>query len=88
MARRRFVKTDIAGVLKSFANRTYDQCGSFNYAAGVYESMLATVIADLPRHKQVECLALLQSANYNNRSVPGYAAGVDDFNTPTVQRVI
>jgi hypothetical protein len=68
MARRRFVKTDIAGVLKSFANRTYDQCGSFNYAAGVYESMLATVIADLPRHKQVECLALLQSANYSTQA--------------------
>jgi hypothetical protein len=65
MAKRRFVKTDIASVLKSFANRTYDQCGSFNYAAGIYESMLANVIADLPRHKQVECLALLQSANYN-----------------------
>jgi hypothetical protein len=68
MARRKFVKTDIAGVLKSFANRTYDQCGSFNYAAGVYESMLANVIADLPRHKQVECLALLQSANYSTQA--------------------
>jgi hypothetical protein len=68
MAKRRFVKTDIAGVLKSFANRTYDQCGSFNYAAGVYESMLANVIAELPRHKQMECLALLQSANYSTQA--------------------
>ena len=65
MARRRFVKTDIASVLKSFSNRTYEQALSHSYAAGYFESMLANVIADLPRHKQMECLALLQSANYN-----------------------
>ena len=65
MAKRRFVKTDIMGVLKSFSNRTYEQALSHSFAAGYFESMLATVIADLPRHKQVECLALLQSANYD-----------------------
>jgi|GEM_PF-4698693 len=65
MAKRRFVKTDIMGVLKSFSDRTYEQALSHSYAAGYFESMLANVIADLPRHKQVECLALLQSANYN-----------------------
>lgn len=65
MAKRRFVKTDIMGVLKSFSNRTYEQALSHSYAAGYFESMLANVIADLPRHKQVECLALLQSANYD-----------------------
>ena len=65
MAKRRFVKTDIMGVLKSFSNRTYEQALSHSYAAGYFESMLANVLADLPRHKQVECLALLQSANYS-----------------------
>jgi hypothetical protein len=65
MAKRRFVKTDIASVLKSFSNRTYEQALSHSYAAGYFESMLANVIAELPRHKQMECLALLQSANYN-----------------------
>ena len=65
MAKRRFVKTDIMGVLKSFSNRTYEQASSHSFAAGYFESMLANVLADLPRHKQVECLALLQSANYN-----------------------
>ena len=65
MAKRRFVKTDIMGVLKSFSNRSYEQALSLSYAAGYFESMLANVIADLPRHKQVECLALLQSANYD-----------------------
>lgn len=69
MAKRRFVKTDIASVLKSFADRTYEQAASHSYAAGYFESMLATVIADLPRHKQVECLALLQSANYDTPAV-------------------
>ena len=68
MAKRRFVKTDIASVLKSFANRTYEQALSHSYAAGYFESMLANVIADLPRHKQVECLALLQSANYSTQA--------------------
>jgi hypothetical protein len=68
MARRRFVKTDIASVLKSFSNRTYEQALSHSYAAGYFESMLANVIADLPRHKQVECLALLQSANYSTQA--------------------
>ena len=65
MAKRRFVKTDIMGVVQSFSNRTYEQASSHSFAAGYFESMLATVIADLPRHKQVECLALLQSANYD-----------------------
>jgi hypothetical protein len=68
MAKRRFVKTDIASVLKSFSNRTYEQALSHSYAAGYFESMLANVIADLPRHKQVECLALLQSANYSTQA--------------------
>lgn len=65
MAKRRFVKRDIVSVLKSFSNRTYEQALSHSYAAGYFESMLANVLADLPRHKQVECLTLLQSANYN-----------------------
>ena len=65
MAKRRFVKRDIMGVLKSFSNRTYEQALSHSFAAGYFESMLANVLADLPRHKQVECLALLQSANYD-----------------------
>jgi len=68
MAKRRFVKTDIASVLKSFSNRTYEHALSHSYAAGYFESMLANVIADLPRHKQVECLALLQSANYSTQA--------------------
>jgi len=61
MAKRRFVKTDIAGVLKSFSERTYEQVLSHSYAAGYFESMLATVIADLPRNRQLECLKQLQS---------------------------
>ena len=65
MAKRRFVKTDIVSVLKSFSNRTYEQALSHSYAAGYFESMLANVLADLPRHKLVECLALLQAADYS-----------------------
>lgn len=65
MAKRKFVKADIVTVLKSFADRTYEQCGSHSYAAGYYESMLASVLAEMPRNKQVECLKQLQSTNYS-----------------------
>lgn len=64
MAKRKFVKSDIVSVLKSFSDRTYEQALSHSFAAGYLESMLANAIADMPRHKQIECLNSLQSANY------------------------
>ena len=64
MAKRKFVKSDIVSVLKSFSDRTYEQALSHSFAAGYLESMLANAIADMPRHKQLECLKSLQSANY------------------------
>jgi hypothetical protein len=64
MAKRKFVKSDIVSVLKSFSNRTYEQALSHSFAAGYLESMLASAIVDMPRHKQLECLKSLQNANY------------------------
>jgi len=64
MAKRKFVKSDIVSVLKSFSNRTYEQALSHSFATGFLESMLANAIVDMPRHKQLECLKSLQSANY------------------------
>jgi hypothetical protein len=64
MAKRKFVKADIVTVLKAFADRTYEQCGSHSYAAGYYEAMLAGVLAEMPRNKQIECLKQLQTTNY------------------------
>ena len=64
MAKRKFVKSDIVSVLKSFSERTYEQCKSHSFATGYLESMLANAIVDMPRHKQLECLKSLQNANY------------------------
>ena len=64
MSKRKFVIRDVQSVLRSFVERTREQSGSYSYSSGYLESMVAQLIADAPRHKQVECLNLLMSANY------------------------
>jgi hypothetical protein len=64
MSKRKFVIRDIQSVLRSFSERTREQSGSYSYSSGYLESMVAQLIADAPRHKQVECLNLLMSANF------------------------
>jgi hypothetical protein len=64
MAKRKFVIRDIQTVLRSFSERTREQSGSYSYSSGYLESMVAQLLADAPRHKQVECLSLLMSANF------------------------
>jgi hypothetical protein len=64
MSKRKFVIRDIQSVLRSFSERTRDQSGSYSYSSGYLESMVAQLLADAPRHKQVECLSLLMSANF------------------------
>ena len=61
MNKRKFVARDIHTIVNEFSKRTYEQSGSYAFAAGCLESMIVNLIADAPRHKQVECLALLQS---------------------------
>lgn len=36
--------------------------GSYAYATGLYESILASLVVDLPKHKQMEVIRSLQSA--------------------------
>jgi hypothetical protein len=62
--KRKFVTRDIRTIVNEFTKRTYEQSGTYAYPAGYLESMIVGLIADAPRHKQVECLASLQSANY------------------------
>ena len=62
--KRKFVVRDIRTIVTEFSKRTCEQSGSYSYPAGYLESMVINLIADAPRHKQVECLALLQSANF------------------------
>lgn len=65
MNKRKFVARDIQTIVGEFSKRTYEQSGSYAYSAGYLENMVINLIADAPRHTQVECLALLQSANYS-----------------------
>ena len=65
MKKRKFVARDIQTIVNEFSKRTFEQSGSYSYAAGYLESMIIGLIADVPRHKQVECLASLQSANFS-----------------------
>jgi hypothetical protein len=65
MNKRKFVARDIQTIVNEFSKRTYEQSGSYSYAAGYLESMIIGLIADAPRRTQVECLALLQSANFS-----------------------
>ena len=65
MTKRKFVARDIKTIVNEFSTRTFEQSGSYSYSAGYLESMIIGLLADAPRSKQVECLALLQCANYN-----------------------
>lgn len=65
MTKRKFTANDIRTIANEFSKRSFEQSGSYSYAAGYLESMLVTALADAPRRTQVECLALLQSANYS-----------------------
>lgn len=65
MNKRKFVARDIQTIVGEFSKRTYEQSGSYAYSAGYLESTVINLIADAPRHTQVEYLALLQSANYS-----------------------
>jgi hypothetical protein len=63
--KRKFVTRDIRTIVNEFSKRTHEQSGSYAYSAGYLESMIVGLIADAPRHKQVECLASFQSANFS-----------------------
>ena len=60
MAKRKFDKRDIQSVLKGFVDATYQEHGSHSFAAGYFESMLASILADSPRCKQVEAMNILR----------------------------
>ena len=60
MAKRKFEKRDIQSVLKGFVDATYQEHASHSFAAGYFESMLASILADSPRCKQVEAMNILR----------------------------
>lgn len=53
--------TEISTVLNEFIEVTHKHYGSMAYGAGVLQSQLAAVTADLPKHKQAEVLRIIQA---------------------------
>jgi hypothetical protein len=53
--------SEISAVAKEFSKVTRLHYDSYAYACGAYESILASIVADLPKHKQAEVLRNLQS---------------------------
>lgn len=53
--------SDIAAELRETSKVCLNTMGSYAYATGTYESILANLVADLPKHKQVEVMRILKS---------------------------
>lgn len=53
---------EIAAALRETSQVSMETKGSYAYATGVYESMIASLVADLPKHKQLEVIRGLESA--------------------------
>lgn len=54
--------TDIANELRDTSKVCMETMGSYAYATGTYESIIANLVADLPKHKQLEVVRVLESA--------------------------
>lgn len=59
--------TEIMTTLKQVSEVTYDKYNSHSYAAGVFESSLASLVADLPRHKQAEFIRHMEAMIKQNQ---------------------
>ena len=59
MAKRKIEKDEIKSALTSFIGATYQKFDSHSYATGYMESLLVSILVDMPRHKQVEVLTQL-----------------------------
>ena len=57
----KFTYSEIMTTLKQASEVTYNKYGSHSYAAGMYESSLASLVADLPRHKQAEFIRHMEA---------------------------
>lgn len=54
--------SEIATELRETSKVSMETKGSYSYATGTYESIIAGLVADLPKHKQLEVVRSLQSA--------------------------
>lgn len=53
---------DILVITNDFADMSYKDKGSFSFACGAFQSMLATLVSELPKHKQAEFLQTMEHA--------------------------
>jgi len=53
---------EVSASLNDFANLSYQDRGSFSYACGTFQSMLSSLVSELPKHKQAEFLQTLEDA--------------------------
>jgi hypothetical protein len=63
----KFTYSDIMTTLKQFSEVSYNKYGSHSYAAGALESSLASIVADLPRHKQAELIRHMEAMTKLNQ---------------------
>lgn len=54
--------SEIADSLREMSKVSMESRGTYAYATGMYESIIASLVADLPKHKQLEVLRSLESA--------------------------
>ena len=52
--------SEVANELRETSKVCMEVKGSYAYATGVYESILAGLVADLPKHKQAEVMRTLR----------------------------
>lgn len=63
----KFTRAEIMISLLDFSKESYNKYGSYSYAAGFYESSLASLVADLPRAKQAEFMRILEQTTKANK---------------------
>jgi len=51
--------TEVSDSLRATSQVSMETKGSYAYATGMYESIIAGLVADLPKHKQLEVMRTL-----------------------------
>lgn len=63
----KFTHNEIKNSLAAMSEASYKKYGSHSYATGVLESMMASIVANLPRHTQAEVILQLNAMTKHNQ---------------------
>jgi hypothetical protein len=69
MAKAKFTREEILPVLEAFSAQTNKEFDTYAFATGWYESMILSLMAEVPRHKQAEIIQSLQERTAKGRTV-------------------